>query len=100
MNIRRETMWLDGDNLLEVVEVVDEGDVKHYGYTYSTRDGDSFNPVARWDNINFQPHVDQYDDAGILLKRQKDRGKSQRQVINLIKIFGRSLRTVDLANIF
>lgn len=100
MEIRKKKIWIHKNEFLETLEVVDEGRLKYYSYTYRilSRKGEWL-PSIRWDNWDHQSHVDKYDGNGALVEQRACPRKGLEEVTKLVKIFGRNLIAMDVSEL-
>lgn len=82
-----------------MVEIKKDEDMIFYSYNYLVKSDKQWKRYIRWDNFQKQPHVDRYDDTGNLTATEQCRGKTLKEVVELVGIFGKNLISMDLSRV-
>jgi len=97
MIVEKKTIDINEKEILDTVEIKDEGEVKYYSYNYKVKSDGRWKIYIRWDNFQKQPHLDKYDENENLVESEPSRDKTLDEILELIGIFGKNLVSMDLS---
>ena len=100
VEIRKQRIWIRKDEIVDTLEIENEGKIKYYSYTYKIKGKQGkWVSAVRWDNLEQSPHVDKYDENNTLVDQKPCREKPLTEILKIIKIFKRNLMTMDVSEL-
>jgi hypothetical protein len=99
LKIAKERVWIHRNEVVDAIEMYEEGKLEFYSYTYKVLIEDSWVPLVRFDNWEVGPHYDKYDENGSLVAQSSCPKKTLEEVAGLAKEFRRNLVTMDMATL-
>ena len=100
VEIRKQRIWIRKDEIVDSLEIEDDGKMKYYSYTYKIKGKQGkWISAVRWDNLEQSPHVDKYDENNALVEQKPCREKPLSEILKIIKIFKRNLMTMDVSEL-
>jgi hypothetical protein len=94
---RRIGIWRG--EVLDVLEVERDGEREYYGYTYKVHHSDAWLPLVRWDNLDGEPHVDRYDEAGGFVEKEPTPERRLDEVLRTVNAYRRSVLTMPASEL-
>ncbi len=100
VEIRKQRIWIRKDEIVDTLEIENEGKIRYYSYTYKIKGKQGkWVSAVRWDNLEQSPHVDKYDENNALVDQKPCREKPLTEILKIIKIFKRNLMTMDVSEL-
>ncbi len=99
MKVTKERIWIHRNEILDAIEIRDEGKIQFYSYTYKVFQDDGWIPLVRFDNWEMGSHYDKYDENGSLVTQDLCPKKSLEEIASLAREFRRNLLTMEISTL-
>ena len=97
--IVKHRLFVQPREVIDALEIYQNQQRKFYSFTYKELRGGEWQPLIRWDNLELWPHIDKFDQNGMLVEQTPFRSVSLHEVQDFVLMFRKGLMTLNIANL-